>query len=71
MTMVMITPNQMRSKPAALSGGRIIGAVIRIMETGGRKKPSTTTISRIAASSTQRESSNETIHCAVDWLMCR
>src|SRR6266481_950816 len=71
MMMVMITPNHTRSKPAALSGGRMIGAVIRMIETGGRKKPSTTTISRIAASSTQRESSNETIHCAVDWLICK
>jgi hypothetical protein len=47
----------------------MIGAVIRMMETGGRKKPSTTTISRIAVSSAQRESSSETIHYAVDWLM--
>ena len=33
----------------------MIGAVIRMIETGGRKKPSTTTMSRIAVSSTQRE----------------
>ena len=51
-TMVISTPNQIRSKPAALSGGRMIGAVIRMIDTGGRKKPSTITISRIAASST-------------------
>ena len=43
-TMVMTTPNQMRSKPAARSGGRMIGAVIRMIDTGGRKKPSTTTM---------------------------
>jgi hypothetical protein len=40
----------------------MIGAVTRMMETGGRKKPRTTTISRIAVSSTQRESSSGTIH---------
>jgi C4-dicarboxylate transporter DctM subunit len=33
------TPNHTRSNPAALSGGRMIGAVIRMIETGGRKKP--------------------------------
>jgi len=36
MTMVMTMPNQIRSNPAALSGGRMIGAVIRMMDTGGR-----------------------------------
>ena len=41
-TMVMTTPNQIRSKPAALIGGRMTGAVIKMIETGGRKKPSTT-----------------------------
>src|SRR5262249_55116924 len=71
MTMVMTTPNQTRSKPAALSGGRMIGAVIRMIDTGGRKKPSTTTSTRIDASSTQREKCIDTIHCAADWLMCR
>src|SRR5215831_1758491 len=71
MTMVMITPNQMRSKFAARSGGRMIGAVIRMMETGGRKNPSTTTISRMVVSRIQRERCSDTIHSAVDWLMCR
>ena len=71
MTMVITTPNQMRSKPAVLRGGRMIGAVIRMMDTGGRKKPSTTTMRRIAASSTQRDRSNSTIAWAADWLMCR
>ena len=70
-TIVITTPNQIRSKPAALSGGRMIGAVIRMIETGGRKKPSTTTISRIAARRIQSDSCNSTIDCAADWLMCK
>ena len=70
-TTVITTPNQIRSKPAARSGGRMIGAVIRMIETGGRKKPSTTTSSRIIASSGQRDSDRPTIHSAADWLMCR
>jgi hypothetical protein len=36
---VITTPNQTRSNPASLSGGRMIGAVIRMIETGGRKTP--------------------------------
>ncbi len=70
-TIVITMPNQIRSKPAARSGGRITGAVIRMIDTGGRKKPSTTTINRIIASSSQRDSCSSTIHWAVDWLMCR
>ena len=70
-TMVISTPNHTRSKPAAFSGGRMMGAVIRMMLTGGRKKPSTITSSRMAASSSQRDSCSATIHCATDWLMCR
>src|SRR6202000_2429887 len=50
-TSVITTPNQTRSKPALRNGGRMIGAVIRIMLAGGRKKPSTTTISKVASSS--------------------
>src|SRR5215471_10845081 len=53
MTMVMMMPNQMMSKLAARSGGRMIGAVIKMMDTGGRKKPSTTTMTRIANSNSQ------------------
>ena len=37
-TMVMTTPNQMMSKLAARSGGRMIGAVIRMIDTGGTKQ---------------------------------
>ena len=70
-TIVISTPNQIRSKPAALSGGRMIGAVIRMIDTGGRKKPSTMTSSRIAASSSHFDSGSATIHSAADWLMCR
>ena len=36
-----------------------------------QEEASTTTISRIAASSTQRDRCMRTIHSAVDWLMCR
>src|SRR6266545_1403591 len=68
MTTVITTPNQTRSNPAALRGGRTIGAVIRMIETGGRKNPSITTNSRIVASSTQRERCIGTIHSAADWL---
>src|SRR5882672_12912169 len=35
MTMVMTTPNHTRSKPAAFNGGRMMGAVIRMIDTGG------------------------------------
>src|SRR5215467_3850962 len=70
-TIVMITPNQTRSNCAARSGGRMIGAVMRMMDTGGRKNPRTTTITRIANSSTQRDRCRETIHSAADWLMWR
>ena len=56
---------------AARSGGRMIGAVMRMIETGGRKNPSTTTIDSIAASSAQRDSCMSTIACATDWLICR
>src|SRR4029077_6198241 len=71
MTIVMMTPNQIRSKLAARRGGRIMGAVMRMIDTGGRKKPRTTTISRIVINRTQRERCSETIHSAVDWLMWR
>src|ERR1044072_1795806 len=70
-TMVMTTPNQMMSKPAARSGGRMIGAVIRMIDTGGRKNPSTTTITRIAASNSQRGGCISTIDSATDYEMCR
>ena len=49
----------------------MMGAVIRMIDTGGRKKPRITTSTRIAASSTQREKCIDTIHSAADWLMCR
>ena len=71
MTIVISTPNQTRSKPSAFSGGRMIGAVIRMMLTGGRKNPSTITSTRIIASSSHLESARATIHCAAAWLMCR
>ena len=70
-TMVISTPNQMRSNPAARSGGRMIGAVIRMIDTGGRKNPSTTTIDRIAASNSHFDRCMATIACAADWLMWR
>jgi hypothetical protein len=41
--MVISTPNHTRSKPAAFSGGSRMGTVIRMMDTGGRKKPRTMT----------------------------
>src|ERR1700730_18020660 len=71
MTMVMTTPNQIRSKPPALSGGSTIGAVMTMIDTGGRKKPSTATNTRTAASSTHRDSCSSTIDCAADWLIWR
>jgi hypothetical protein len=49
----------------------MIGAVIRMIETGGRKKPSTMTRERIAASNTHFESCNETIHDAAPCEMCK
>src|SRR5215468_11617931 len=70
-TMVMMTPNQMMSKFAARSGGRMIGAAIRMMDTGGRKKPSTTTSTRIAASNSQRGKCMAMIDSAADCEMCR
>ena len=71
MTIVIRIPNHTRSKPAALSGGRMIGAVIRMMLTGGRKKPSMMTRTRIDESSTHFDRCMSTNHCAADWLMCR
>ena len=70
-TTVMTTPNQTRSKPAPRNGGRMIGAVIRMILAGGRKKPSTTTISKMARSSSQGERCWATIHSAALWEMCR
>ena len=70
-TIVMTTPNQMMSKPAARGAGRMIGAVIRMMDTGGRKKPRMTTITRIAASNSQRGNCIATIDSAADCEMCR
>ncbi len=49
----------------------MMGVVMRMMDTGGRKKPSTITSNRMAASSSHLESCMATIHCAADWLMCR
>ncbi len=37
--MVIITPNQIGSKPAAVIIGYNIGAVIRMIATGGKKQP--------------------------------
>ena len=37
--MVIITPNQIGSKPAAVIIGYKIGAVIRMIATGGKKHP--------------------------------
>ncbi len=71
MVMVITTPNHTRSKPAAFSGGRMIGAVIRMIETGGRKKPSPMTRPRIVTSSTQGDSCIATIPAAADCEMCR
>ena len=71
MTMVIRMPNQTRSKPAAFSGGKMIGTVIKMMLTGGRKKPSTTVNRRLAASRTHFDRLSATIHSAADWLMCR
>ena len=70
-TTAITTPNQIRSNPAARSGGRMIGAVIRMMLTGGRKKPSSITSSRIASSSSHLDSCSPTIQPAAAWLMCR
>ena len=71
MTTVITTPNQMRSNPAALRGGRMIGAVIRMIETGGRKKPRTTTSRRIASSRTHFDRPRLMIHAAVPCEICR
>ena len=49
----------------------MIGAVIRMIETGGRKNPSTITRARIVTSSTQGESCIATIAAAADCEMCR
>ena len=70
-TIVITTPNHTRSKPAARSGGRMIGAVIRMIEAGGRKKPSTTTISSSAQSRSQGENCCATIQAAALCEMCR
>ena len=48
-----------------------MGAVIKMMETGGKKNPSTTTISKIVVNSTQRDRCKLTTHSAADWLMWR
>ncbi len=50
-----------RLRQAARKGGKKIGDVIKIMDTGGRKKPNTITISKIAANKTQREVPKSTI----------
>ena len=62
----MTMPNQIKSKPASFSGGRMIGAVIRMIDTGGRKKPNTTTISRITVSSSHFDRCMLTTHAAAD-----
>jgi hypothetical protein len=49
----------------------MIGAVIRMIDTGGRKKPSTTTMKRIAASNSQRGRCMSMIACAADCEMCK
>ena len=67
MTMVIRMPNQTRSKPAALIGGSRIGTVIRMIDTGGRKNPSTTTSSRMVASSSHFVRCSDTIHAAAAW----
>ncbi len=67
----MTTPNQTSSKPAARSGGRIIGAVIKMMLTGGRKNPRTMMRRTSAAKSSQRERWSATIHSAAPCEMCR
>jgi hypothetical protein len=42
-----------------------------MIDTGGRKKPSTTTITRIAANSSQRGRCIATMDSAADCEMCR
>ncbi|GJE44277.1 hypothetical protein AEGHOMDF_3465 [Methylobacterium soli] len=49
----------------------MMGAVIRMIETGGRKKPSTITIARMVTSSTHLESCIATIAAAADCEMWR
>ena len=71
MVMVITTPNHTRSKPADFSGGRMIGAVIRMMDTGGRKKPRPITRPRMVRSSTQRDRCMSTIAAAADCEMWR
>ena len=51
--------------------GRMIGTVIRMMLTGGRKNPSTMTKNKTIASSTHLDRCSATIHSAADWLMRR
>ncbi len=48
-----------------------MGAVIRMIDTGGRKKPNTITISSITASSSHFDRCRPTTQLAADWLMCR
>ena len=70
-TTAITTPNHTRSNPAARNGGSTIGAVIRMIDTGGRKNPSTTTRNSTAVSSRYFDRCSATIHCAAPWLMCR
>src|SRR5581483_10228262 len=68
---VMMTPNQMRSKPCACSPGRMIGVTIKIIATGGRKKPNTTSSTFTQKKNAHLPSGRLTSHSAALWVMCR
>src|SRR5262249_61423951 len=63
-TIVMTTPNQIRSNCAARSGGGVIGAVIRMIDTAGGGKPGTIAISRETRGGSADGDSDGSIHTA-------
>ena len=62
----MITANQYGSKPAPLTIGSRMGAVIRITATGGRKNPATSRNTLMMPMSTQRLTSSAAMLSATD-----
>ena len=68
MLMVMMTPNQTGSKPAAVMIGSRIGAVIRMIAAGGMKKPQTSRKMLMRSINTQRLTCMSAIACASVWV---
>ncbi len=71
MLMVSTMPNQIGSKPAASMPGMITGVTIRMIATGGRKQPSTSSRMFTQKRYTHFDRPRPTSHCAMVCVMCR